>query len=282
MCGEKQSIKRHYGIGSGKECRLHVQKLNKLQSEKHADSDISDSETSDSDLTDASQDIEPIPSKKVSKWSHYTDENDVEDPFSINCRGKKEIPKTSENKFFYDKEQFNGDGNIIKECSGTYKNDQNKRKYENSKFVKPSSNKQEHFLNESNKNKSSECTTFVENNYQEVATFIHGDNICVEKKFLNKETVNSSSKWVDFLDNNIDEDCIEQHTNSINKIICIDSNIAVKANNSPTKEKISLGTNTFLLNLNQSDKPGVSKTIVCKESIFSMSDDQDLDSILDF
>ncbi|XP_047514328.1 uncharacterized protein LOC125055778 [Pieris napi] len=275
MCGEKQSIKRHYGIGSGKECRLHVQKLNKLQSENHTDSDISDSEKSDSDLADATEDNEPIPPKKVSKWSHYTDENDVDDPFYINCREKEEIPKKSEKKIFYDKDQFNNDGSVIKQYGVTFKNNQNKGKYESTKFIKPSSNKQEHSFNESNK--SSEWATFVENNSQESA-FIHGDNICVENKFLNKETVNSSSKWVEFLDNKIDENCIEQHTN---KIICKESNIAVKANNSPTKDKISHGTNKILLNLKQSDKPGISKATVCKESLFSMSDDQDLDSILD-
>ncbi|XP_022122857.2 uncharacterized protein LOC110998489 [Pieris rapae] len=280
MCGEKQSIKRHYGIGSGKECRLHVQKLNKLQSENHADSDIFDSgkSDSDSDLADATQDIEPIP-PKVSKWSHYTDENDVEDPFSINCRGKEEIPKTSENKIFHDKEQCNSDGSVIKQCRKIY-NNQNKRKYESSKFVKPSSNKQRNSFNETNK--SSEWATFVENNSQEGDSFIHGDNLCVGNKFLYKDTVNSCSKWVDFLDNDDDdEDCIEQHANSENKIICKESNMVAKTNNSPTKDNISHDTNKILLNLKQSDTPGISKTVVCKESIFSMSDDQDLDSILD-
>lgn len=32
ICGEKQSIKRHYGLGNGQECRLHVQKLNGIRS----------------------------------------------------------------------------------------------------------------------------------------------------------------------------------------------------------------------------------------------------------
>ncbi|KAJ0181297.1 hypothetical protein K1T71_003382 [Dendrolimus kikuchii] len=32
MCGEKQSIKRHYGLGNPQECRLHVQKLNGIRS----------------------------------------------------------------------------------------------------------------------------------------------------------------------------------------------------------------------------------------------------------
>ncbi|XP_046565515.1 MRN complex-interacting protein-like [Haliotis rubra] len=33
MCGEKQSIKKVYGEGSGADCRVHVQKLNTLRGE---------------------------------------------------------------------------------------------------------------------------------------------------------------------------------------------------------------------------------------------------------
>ncbi|XP_066952153.1 MRN complex-interacting protein isoform X1 [Macrobrachium rosenbergii] len=31
ICGEKQSVRKEYGRGSGKDCRIHVQKLNSLQ-----------------------------------------------------------------------------------------------------------------------------------------------------------------------------------------------------------------------------------------------------------
>ncbi|KAK8378916.1 hypothetical protein O3P69_009567 [Scylla paramamosain] len=31
MCGEKQSVRKEYGRGSGKDCRVHVQKLNTLR-----------------------------------------------------------------------------------------------------------------------------------------------------------------------------------------------------------------------------------------------------------
>lgn len=33
LCGEKQSVKRHYGIGTAKDCRYHVQKLNCIRGE---------------------------------------------------------------------------------------------------------------------------------------------------------------------------------------------------------------------------------------------------------
>ncbi|XP_045108060.1 MRN complex-interacting protein-like [Portunus trituberculatus] len=31
MCGERQSVRKEYGRGSGKDCRVHVQKLNTLR-----------------------------------------------------------------------------------------------------------------------------------------------------------------------------------------------------------------------------------------------------------
>lgn len=48
MCNEKQSMKRRYGLGTGKECRVHVQKLNSLRgiidAEKDNFSSLSDDE----------------------------------------------------------------------------------------------------------------------------------------------------------------------------------------------------------------------------------------------
>ncbi|XP_050716162.1 MRN complex-interacting protein-like isoform X2 [Eriocheir sinensis] len=31
LCGEKQSVRKEYGRGSGKDCRVHVQKLNTMR-----------------------------------------------------------------------------------------------------------------------------------------------------------------------------------------------------------------------------------------------------------
>ncbi|XP_068203915.1 MRN complex-interacting protein [Palaemon carinicauda] len=37
VCGEKQSVRKEYGRGTGKECRIHVQKLNRLQGDLELD-----------------------------------------------------------------------------------------------------------------------------------------------------------------------------------------------------------------------------------------------------
>ncbi|KAF9411029.1 hypothetical protein HW555_010075, partial [Spodoptera exigua] len=82
LCGEKQSIKRHYGIGTAKDCRLHVQKLNTMRGEMD-NKEPSEDQDSYSDGEDASETghncsstatqsiCKPI---KSSKWSNYLDE----------------------------------------------------------------------------------------------------------------------------------------------------------------------------------------------------------------
>lgn len=75
MCGDKQSLMKVFGEGTGKECRLHVQKLNTLRMVKERDSD---------DGVDAiPSHLEVIPSlgnqrdfeqtSFTSKWAKYTE-----------------------------------------------------------------------------------------------------------------------------------------------------------------------------------------------------------------
>ncbi|PZC87199.1 hypothetical protein B5X24_HaOG201435 [Helicoverpa armigera] len=80
LCGEKQSIKRHYGIGTAKDCRLHVQKLNGMRGEL----DGLKNESNNSDSNETEENIEPVkaPVKnnysplKNSKWSNYVEETE--------------------------------------------------------------------------------------------------------------------------------------------------------------------------------------------------------------
>lgn len=114
LCGEKQSIKRHYGIGTGKDCRLHVQKLNTLKGEidelkcsqmrRNVNSeDESDEEMKLHDL-ETQQTTPQAVFLKDSKWSNYVDEPEVieksNDPM---CLGDAdvvlEIPKTKRKQF---------------------------------------------------------------------------------------------------------------------------------------------------------------------------------------
>lgn len=79
VCGEKQSVKRHYGIGTGMDCRMHVQKLNSMRGEKEEAIKTCVSESSDCDETlessmrnDAMNNTYLI--NKKSKWSTYIEE----------------------------------------------------------------------------------------------------------------------------------------------------------------------------------------------------------------
>ncbi|KAK3087701.1 hypothetical protein FSP39_009358 [Pinctada imbricata] len=46
LCGEKQSVKKVFGRGSGSDCRCHVQKLNTLRGEIDAEREIREAEKS--------------------------------------------------------------------------------------------------------------------------------------------------------------------------------------------------------------------------------------------
>ena len=79
LCGEKQSFKRFYGIGTAKECRIHVQKLNSLrgQLEETKNNTHENSNSSNCEeivTTHSTNTYQPV---KNSKWSNYVDEIEV-------------------------------------------------------------------------------------------------------------------------------------------------------------------------------------------------------------
>ncbi|KAI8430043.1 hypothetical protein MSG28_000478 [Choristoneura fumiferana] len=89
ICGENQSIKRFYGLGTGKECRLHVQKLNEIQGDIHnsnlklEDTDESSNSQDEETISDSNDQNETVVKEinKKSKWTDYVDvveENDQE------------------------------------------------------------------------------------------------------------------------------------------------------------------------------------------------------------
>ncbi|KAK6618568.1 hypothetical protein RUM43_012959 [Polyplax serrata] len=78
MCGAKQSLKRNYGKGNGKDCRHQVMKLNKLKIENQ-NKLIQEQEQSLE--SDEENDIKPHPpeseKKQGSKWTQFLDEDDL-------------------------------------------------------------------------------------------------------------------------------------------------------------------------------------------------------------
>ncbi|KAJ8734900.1 hypothetical protein PYW08_014150 [Mythimna loreyi] len=84
ICGKKQSCKRFYGLGTAKECRFQVQKLNAMrgqldstESPPEQDSDSSSKEEEPDWAIEPVQDTHsPIKpqNKPISKWSQYLEE----------------------------------------------------------------------------------------------------------------------------------------------------------------------------------------------------------------
>lgn len=70
LCGEKQSIKRHYGLGTARDCRIHVQKLNEIRGE--IDELKEPTRDFDKESADVQPNIENLRPKK-SKWSYFVE-----------------------------------------------------------------------------------------------------------------------------------------------------------------------------------------------------------------
>ncbi|XP_023723455.1 MRN complex-interacting protein isoform X2 [Cryptotermes secundus] len=91
MCGEKQSIKKVYGRGSGKDCRLHVQHLNemRMKQERHGCQKFPFQEECSEDPASVHCVLEEQPiynsgeshfvTPHCSKWSRYLDKQDLEE-----------------------------------------------------------------------------------------------------------------------------------------------------------------------------------------------------------
>ncbi|XP_034841295.1 MRN complex-interacting protein [Maniola hyperantus] len=81
MCGEKQSVKRHYGIGRAKDCRMHVQKLNNLRGNIE-EFKLKTIDSEDSDYEADTENVDKINntsgnSKKESKWLAYVEKEKI-------------------------------------------------------------------------------------------------------------------------------------------------------------------------------------------------------------
>lgn len=105
LCGEKQSIKRHYGLGTAKECRVHVQKLNGIRGE--IDELTKTTKESDNDFENQpvlQPNIENFRPKK-SKWTDFAEKSqdtttadpDPNKSMFLNNIGVLEVPRKIRN-----------------------------------------------------------------------------------------------------------------------------------------------------------------------------------------
>ncbi|XP_026764459.2 probable serine/threonine-protein kinase clkA [Galleria mellonella] len=104
LCGEKQSIKRHYGLGTGKECRLHVQKLNGIRGEiDELNKSYTENSSDDNEFGNVLNEVQNNNTldnesiKRGNKWSEYIEEptevNSNEPMYFNNSEVVLEIPK---------------------------------------------------------------------------------------------------------------------------------------------------------------------------------------------
>ncbi|CAH2099729.1 unnamed protein product [Euphydryas editha] len=229
LCGEKQSVKRHYGLGTGKDCRMHVQKLNKMRGEKEEilksiiDSDDSECDENVGTNMNTSDDDKKIKLQNVikdSKWSVYVDK-------------AEEIKEISQPEYISDTEVFLDRPKIRK----------NKRKYHQTKSLKDSVdnnqlinlvdndnceiNMNDHLENEINtisvRNvgnsglksfRTDIQATFRSKVKSQINTNVTNQN---KKLHVQPQKINKESKWAQFIDKEALDENDENTENNCNK-----------------------------------------------------------------
>lgn len=111
LCGEKQSIKKVYGRGSGYDCRQHVQKLNLMRGSLHNKEPVEqnawvpNAECHSGDIEDCAEGEEHVilgntfHQAESRKWSKYVDEEDGSSQTADYENHVDEMYTTDRNKF---------------------------------------------------------------------------------------------------------------------------------------------------------------------------------------
>lgn len=265
ICGDKQTVKRHYGLGNGKECRIHVQKLNGVRGEIDELNEVTPTDTDSDEETEPTQVIKPNikinKSKFKSKWSNFVDkEKEDNEPnpevpmFLGNTEVVLEVP-TKRKKF-------------VKVKSATKAkpkdNPWNKTPVMQDNIIPFTDN----FFSESKDLEIIEVN--VENKPDRVDTPLID-------KFSAKENVkpikiNQQSKWAQFSEHKDDENQFQNAT-----IKYADNISSVKSNREQFTEENAFNDKEALKVKKGSQNNETQGPI----SIFCMSDEIDLDSILD-
>lgn len=219
LCGEKQSVKRHYGLGTSKDCRIHVQKLNKMRGEKEEIlNNRSDSEDSECDenldnnmsSNDDEKIITPQNVSKESKWSVYVDKaeetHEISQPEYLNDKEVLlEIPQKRKAKRKYHQtkgleDSVSNDDVCELNMSSHLENEINSISVTNVGNSSPKSfgpKDQESF--KSNLHTKSHINTNVIN--------LH------KRQHIQQQKINKDSKWAQF----IDSEDLEENENSMKK-----------------------------------------------------------------
>ncbi|KAH9634175.1 hypothetical protein HF086_001377 [Spodoptera exigua] len=203
LCGEKQSIKRHYGIGTAKDCRLHVQKLNTMRGEmdNKEPSEDQDSYSDGEDALETGHNCSSTSTQSIcksitsSKWSNYLDEPEI----------IEEPPNDSMNL---------GDAEVVLEIpkkprKAVKRNNTYNKDYENLKESSPPP-KIVPFSSSSTELNTLPLTSNSENLISQIDSI---SNIKPNAKKFIPPVVNKNSKWAQFTEST--EECTDtDYTNS--------------------------------------------------------------------
>ncbi|CAK1548408.1 unnamed protein product [Leptosia nina] len=248
ICSEKQSVKRHYGIGTGKECRMHVQKLNKMQGDQHKSSEISSSDTEGEEPCNIP--LDTVKSKNNSKWSQYIENSDDLEVTPINAAKRSKTTYT-------DIENNCNSSNV------TIDNllDDQKSKHEGKNFNLSLKSRYSEPISKINiqsvSNKNDLGVIPKEQCYGET---IHKTN----KSLFRKQNV---SKWTNFVDSEQDCTINESLSDCNNKYSVNEANTTMPDGCNSLEVKLCLNIDKHNLEVNN--------------FLFSITDYKDIDNILD-
>ncbi|CAH0600426.1 unnamed protein product [Chrysodeixis includens] len=207
LCGEKQSVKRHYGLGTAKDCRLHVQKLNGMRGEiDELKCELNDEENIETEyvaryIPDTSNKV------TVSKWSNYVEPAESNQTLT---------DKTNDDGMYL------GDSEVVLELPKKRKrlNANILKKNTNFKTARHSDEHQEvqishevcdipHTFTVFSKKQNTEITQTENSNNNNIprSCLLAKDEVKlknVSKKKFTPPAVNKNSKWAQFTGNNED------------------------------------------------------------------------------
>ncbi|XP_050673395.1 MRN complex-interacting protein [Leptidea sinapis] len=298
LCEEKQSMKRHYGIGTNKECRMHVQKLNMIQGDQadainHYSSGDNDSDNCNSN--NKSNALNTLNNKTIgtkSKWLEYIDENvesttdepmyleGIEVVLDVPIKGKKKKLNTTKIK--------STENDNICNSYLTTKNQSNDFKIHKENYLIPGSSKITELKgNNKHKNSYSEPASYISkelnklkcsNNYSDLNK--NSINNCLKRqqhhKVINPQS-DQLSKWTKFIDTR--ESKKSETKSQINRNFNKDTvspkkgNPAVLPTNNPSEEKLP----KLHPKENKQFENHSTKTL---SNLFTLTSDDNLDEIL--
>ncbi|XP_013193152.2 MRN complex-interacting protein [Amyelois transitella] len=284
LCGEKQSIKHRYGFGTGKECRLHVQKLNGIRG------DLNDLNSSLSTEDENCEHIEKkskndkqnlMNVKQESKWSNYVEKSKIEVNNVINC----------DNSYLQDTDIVLKLPTKRRKCIKNNKIQKNITSFKTEEKLSPKQKYDYSSIDTKGKIDVSSDESF------KLEPEISSSSKQNKRKIFLPPTCNKFSKWAQYTDEadkqheetNSGEDNLKNYASIQDSLLNTNNLVAAKTCDSQRNITIGqprLDSNTIrnsCTKLHQPNSVSISKNCskLQTQKLFSLCDDSDLDNILD-